>query len=140
MQADFLPAELSGKPLFCKNAGNFGTSLVVQQLRFCASNARSKGLIPGQRTKVPCATRCGQKKHKKTKKQKTSQPIFPHGRQQTQKETVRTLVAFENDVKNELFSFPGDFPGTSFPYIQHPFLSLSFSPSTFSSQNFWERR
>ena len=67
------------------------------------------------------------------KKKKKKQPVFLHGRQQTQRETVRTLGAFENDVKNELFSFPGDFPGTFFPYIQHSRLSLSL----FLSQHFF---
>ena len=46
-QANSLPSE----PL--------GTSLVVQWLRLCASNA--EGSIPGQRTKIPHAARCGQK-------------------------------------------------------------------------------
>ena len=32
-----------------------GTSLVIQWLRFSASNAESVGLIPGQGTKIPQA-------------------------------------------------------------------------------------
>ena len=38
-----------------------GTSLVVQWLRLCASNAEGVGLIPGQGTKIPHAMHCGQK-------------------------------------------------------------------------------
>ena len=47
-----------------------GTSLVVQWLRLHASNARSTGSIPGQGTKIPHATRCGQKT-KKTNEEST---------------------------------------------------------------------
>ena len=36
---------------------NEGTSLVVQWLRLCASNAKDEGLIPGQGTKIPHAIR-----------------------------------------------------------------------------------
>ena len=43
-----------------------GTSLVVQWLRFCASNARSAGSIPGWGTKIPHAVQHGQKKKKKS--------------------------------------------------------------------------
>ena len=42
-----------------------GTSLAVQWLRLCASNAGDMGLIPGRGTKIPHATRHGQKKLKK---------------------------------------------------------------------------
>ena len=34
-----------------------GTTLVIQQLRFHASTAEGKGLIPGQATKTPHAER-----------------------------------------------------------------------------------
>ena len=37
-----------------------GTSLVVQWLRCCASNAGGMGLIPGQETKIPYAMLCSQ--------------------------------------------------------------------------------
>ena len=37
-----------------------GNSLVVQWLRFCASNAGGVGSIPGQETKIPHVARCGQ--------------------------------------------------------------------------------
>ena len=42
-----------------------GTSLVVQWLRLRASDAGGVGSIPGRRTKIPHAVRCGQKKKKK---------------------------------------------------------------------------
>ena len=41
-----------------------GTSLVVQWLRLWASTAGGTGSILGQRTKIPHAARCGQKKKK----------------------------------------------------------------------------
>ena len=41
-----------------------GTSLALQMLRLCASNAGDAGLIPGQGTKTPHA---GQPKEKKKK-------------------------------------------------------------------------
>ena len=40
--------------------GCFGTSLVIHWLRFCASTARGTSLITDQRTKISCATHCGQ--------------------------------------------------------------------------------
>ena len=40
----------------------WGTSLAVQWLRLCASNAGGIDSIPGQGTKIPHALRCGQKK------------------------------------------------------------------------------
>ena len=43
-----------------------GTSLVVQWLRLCASNAGGMSLIPGPGTKIPRATWCGQKVRKQT--------------------------------------------------------------------------
>ena len=42
-----------------------GTSLAVQWLRLCASNARDAGSTPGQGTKIPYARWCSQKKKKK---------------------------------------------------------------------------
>ena len=44
----------------------FGTSLAVQWLRLCASNAEGAGLIPGQGTKIPHAVQHCQKKKKKS--------------------------------------------------------------------------
>ena len=41
------------------------TSVVVQWLRLCASNAWGKGSVPAWRTKVPHATKCSQEKKKK---------------------------------------------------------------------------
>ena len=41
------------------------TSLVVQWLWLCASNARDSGLIPGEVIKIPHAVRCGQKEKSK---------------------------------------------------------------------------
>ena len=38
-----------------------GTSLVVQRLRLCASNAGSMGSIPSQGTMIPHTVWCGQK-------------------------------------------------------------------------------
>ena len=52
-----------------------GTSLVVQWLGLCASTTRGKGLIPGQGTKIPQATRSGQKKKKKN--QLTDKSVLP---------------------------------------------------------------
>ena len=42
-----------------------GTSLAVRWLRLCASTAGATDLILGWGTKIPHATRCGQKKKKK---------------------------------------------------------------------------
>ena len=39
----------------------FGTSLAIQWLRLCASNAGGTGSIPGQGTKILCAMRHNQK-------------------------------------------------------------------------------
>ena len=41
------------------------TSLMVQGLRLCGSDARSVGLISSQETKISQTTRCSQKKKKK---------------------------------------------------------------------------
>ena len=41
-----------------------GTSLAVQWLRLCTSSIGGIGSIPGQRTKIPHATWCSQKKKK----------------------------------------------------------------------------
>ena len=51
---------------------NWGTSLAVQWLRLCASQAGGVGLIPGQGTEIPHAAWCGQKRKggKKKKKKK----------------------------------------------------------------------
>ena len=49
-----------------------GTSLVVQWLRLCASNAGGTGLIPGWGTKIPHAAGCAPpKKSILRKKNKT---------------------------------------------------------------------
>ena len=42
-----------------------GTFLAVQWLRLCTSTAGGTGSIPGQRTKIPHAMQCNQKKKKK---------------------------------------------------------------------------
>ena len=47
-----------------------GTSLVVKQLRFHASNAEGMGLIPGWGTKIPHAEWWGQKKKKEREREK----------------------------------------------------------------------
>ena len=47
---------------------HFGTSLVVQWLRLCASNAGDMGSIPGQGTKIPHACRARKKKKKTNQK------------------------------------------------------------------------
>ena len=44
-----------------------GNSLVVQGLRLHASTAGGTDLIPGQGTKIPHATQCGQKINKDIK-------------------------------------------------------------------------
>ena len=44
--------------------GIMGNSLAVQWLGFCASTEGDTGLIPGQGTKIPQATRHSQKKKK----------------------------------------------------------------------------
>ena len=45
-----------------------GTSLAVQRLRLCASNAGDAGLTPGRGTKIPHAAQHSQKVKKKKKK------------------------------------------------------------------------
>ena len=45
--------------------GSSGNSWAIQWLGLCASTSEGKGLIPGQRTKVPQAAWHGQKKKKK---------------------------------------------------------------------------
>ena len=47
--------------LFKKNIYSLGTSLAVQWLRLCASNAGAMGLIAGQGAKIPHAVWRGQK-------------------------------------------------------------------------------
>ena len=46
---------------------SLGYSLVVQWLGLCALIAKGTGSIPGQGTKIPQATQCGQKNQTKTK-------------------------------------------------------------------------
>ena len=46
------------------------TSLVVQWLRLCPSNAEGMGSIPGRGTKIPNGTWCSQKLNKLKKKRK----------------------------------------------------------------------
>ena len=53
-------------PELFKNT-KIGNSLAVQWLGLCAFTAKGLGSIPGQGTKIPQATRCGQKNPKKTK-------------------------------------------------------------------------
>ena len=52
------------------------TSLVVQWLRLCTSNAGGAGLIPGQGTKIPHAVVCSKKKKKKTKLTSQIMPLL----------------------------------------------------------------
>ena len=54
----------------------YGTFLAVQWLRFCASNARGLGSIPGWGTKIPHAARCGQENIKKKKKENVGYTPF----------------------------------------------------------------
>ena len=49
----------------CKTLPTLGTSSAVRWLRLPASNAAGLGLILGQRTKIPHAPQCSQKKKKK---------------------------------------------------------------------------
>ena len=44
-----------------RKAKDDGTSLVVQWLRLCASNAGGAGLIPGQGSRIPYAVQCSPK-------------------------------------------------------------------------------
>lgn len=53
------------------------TSLVVQQLGLCASNARDSDLIPGGVTKIPHAVRRGQKEKKNVYKTNGKQNGVP---------------------------------------------------------------
>ena len=46
-----------------------GNSLVVQWLRFCASTTEGTGSIPGQRTKIPHALPCSQRRGGRKKDQ-----------------------------------------------------------------------
>ena len=47
-----------------------GTSLAIQWLRLCASNAEGADSIPGQGTKIPYAVQRGRKNNKKLIKHK----------------------------------------------------------------------
>ena len=51
-------------------------SLVVQWLRFCASNAGGVGSIPGWETKIPHVARYGQKKIKRMTKANQAKVAF----------------------------------------------------------------
>ena len=53
------------------------TSLVVQQLGLCASDARDSDLIPGWVTKIPHAVRRGQKEKKNVYKTNGKQNGVP---------------------------------------------------------------
>ena len=55
---DFFPQEMNER----SKCHPRGTSLVVQWLRRHASNTGNAGLIPGQRTKIPHAVCCSQRK------------------------------------------------------------------------------
>ena len=44
-----------------------GNSLAVQWLGLCTFTAEGTGSTPGQRTKIPQATQCGQKEKRKEK-------------------------------------------------------------------------
>ena len=54
----------------CLPSSKRGTSLVVQWLRLCASDARGTGLIPGQGTKISRAIQCGQNNNNNLPKNK----------------------------------------------------------------------
>ena len=56
--------------------GTPGTSLAVQWLGLCASVAGGMGSIPGQGTKIPHATRYGQKKKKKEERKKQGPQVL----------------------------------------------------------------
>ena len=58
------------------NKQQTGTSLVVQGLGLCNSNAGGTGSIPGQGTKIPQAT-YSQKKKKKRKRKRKRKPNKP---------------------------------------------------------------
>ena len=47
-----------------QNTKTYGTSLAVQWLRFCASNAGGMGSIPGRGTKIPHVADTAKKKKK----------------------------------------------------------------------------
>ena len=51
-------------PLMSQSSCENGTSLVVQWLRLCASNAGGVGSIPGLGTKIPHAVQWEQEKQK----------------------------------------------------------------------------
>ena len=57
---------MDGKKIYANDATDkrviSGTSLVVQWLRLCASNAGGADSIPGRGTKIPHAMQCGKKK------------------------------------------------------------------------------
>jgi len=57
-----LNTEMNKANLACKKEGR--TSLVVQWLRLCPSNAEGVGSIPGRGTKIPNGTWCSQKLNK----------------------------------------------------------------------------
>ena len=54
------------------NKVKWGTSLVVQWLRLCASSAEGPGSSPGRGTKNPHAVLLRQKKKKKAKRKSTN--------------------------------------------------------------------
>ena len=61
-----LNSEMNKTNLVRKKEGR--TSLVVQWLRLCPSNAEGMGSIPGRGTKIPNGTWCSQKLNKLKKK------------------------------------------------------------------------
>ena len=63
-----LNTEMNKTNLVRKKEGR--TSLVVQWLRLCLSNAEGMGSIPGKGTKIPNGTWCSQKLNKLKKKRK----------------------------------------------------------------------
>ena len=52
-----------------------GTSLAIQELRLCASNARGMGSVPGGRTKIPHGM-CSEAKNKLIKIKEKNHRIF----------------------------------------------------------------
>ena len=71
--------------------GGKWTSLAVQQLRFCTSNAQGKGTIPDQRTKIPHAAQRGKTKN---------QHIHTHNEKQKRERICSRLIQTEREKKD----------------------------------------
>ena len=72
-----------------------GTSLVVQWLRLCTSNAGRTGSFPGSGTKIPHASWCGQKKQQQNK----TRPVYINYLQGTQFRSKDTQTESEGREK-----------------------------------------